>query len=151
MVCIRTHNFSGCWFYWECDWNLKLRRWSSNCDAFSYRTLPPSGITLLLCVWGLSSVGQRAGKGLSLQQCWEIPRKDNAAPLNRGPSNNNNRHRGGGVMLADGNGSRCEQRARIKTQPWLKEQFTEELKMCLELRSKTTLQHSTTEAHEYLL
>ena len=54
-------------------------------------------------------MGQRAEKGLSLQQCKEIPQKDTATLLNREPSSNNNR--GGGVMLA-----RWERQcARIKT------------------------------------
>lgn len=42
----------------------------------SYHRLPPSGITLLLCVWGLA-LQVRGQRGLSLQQCWEIPRQDN--------------------------------------------------------------------------
>lgn len=49
-------------------------------------------------------MGQRAEQGLSLQLCWEIPQKDTTTLLNRTQSSNNNRHKGGGVMQADGNG-----------------------------------------------
>lgn len=93
---------------------MKLEQQRLSC----YR-LPSSGITLLLCVWGLSSVGQRAEKGLSLQQCWEIPQKNTTTTLNHGAANDNNRHRGRTVMLADGKGTDCKQHARIKIWPWL--------------------------------